>query len=872
MTVHQAKHEGERGNPSRHSSRGFPFVFPPFSAFVIRLIDLLDIAARPSDTDATAIFPCEAPTAMKRATIAVWFLGLCVTPVFADEVISAKTLTATKLATVFIKTEAKGITVSGSGFVVQKDGDSALVVTNLHVIAPKLQIDIEPDKAPPPPPRVVGKLKPRVIPRFTTRPAPRTVILTLKDATVTAVFGSGTREERSAKTEVVAVDPDNDLAILKVADVKDVPTPIVFDKASELIETATVYSLGYPFGSLLSTSKGSPGITVGKAAISSLRTNDDGELAIVQIDGALNPGNSGGPIVDPNGQLVGVAVATIKNSSGIGLAIPAETLRRDFEGRIGTIHAAASGEKGVDVEVGLIDPLGKMKSARLHYVRSSQVKGEWKKLKALEEVTGLAKVPLTIDKQLATGKFDLARPDANAELLLQVAYATGSGKELRSKIVLVTLAATAAADVPPPTPTNPSTPPTVPPRQPEVAGVPIVVRPWGNYAGKIGQPAKETIAKITDSNTSHSTGKIHLGKIYLDGDTDVAGQSFPIERQRVPDNAALIGVEVGYTNACAGILPIYRTPKGEVRGPAFGTYFQKKTAVKAKAGYAVGGILARYGLWLDGFCLVCMKSKPDGSLDVNDLYCSDWCGNYSGGAMLLGGTGAPIVGLIAGFDGAHNVNGIGLTFRPLAEGESAPNPVPQLPQRRRPTRAAGGATFPSPEVLANEEASNPARSSNPFVPWPIFNNGDTELFGNRSGPVRYLAPEGGLLIGFEFGTARNSPNVASATPIYRTMKGEEKGQPHGKVFERKLTAKAEAGYAVGGLVARDIGLYLIFMKVKADGSLDINDTRRSEWIGGHRGGSAPIVVGATGAPVIGFQATGQPNDRLAGMGLLLKRN
>jgi hypothetical protein len=97
------------------------------------------------------------------------------------------------------------------------------------------------------------------------------------------------------------------------------------------------------------------------------------------------------------------------------------------------------------------------------------------------------------------------------------------------------------------------------------------------------------------------------------------------------------------------------------------------------------------------------------------------------------------------------------------------------------------------------------------------------------------------------------------------------GQPHGKYFERKLIAKAESGYAVGGSVMRDDGFYLIYMKVKADGMLDPADTQRSEWIGGYRGG-APILLGGTGEPVIGCLTTGAANDRSFGLGLILKRN
>jgi hypothetical protein len=556
-------------------------------------------------------------------------------------------------------------------------------------------------------------------------------------------------------------------------------------------------------------------------------------------------------------------VATIKNSSGIGLAIPAETLRKDFLGRVGTIHATAAGEKGVDVEVGLIDPLGKLKSPRLQYVASSLVKGDWKKLKSLEEVSGVKKILLVVEKQIATAKLHLDRPDPNGEVLMQVVYSTAAGKEARSKIVLNEIDSTVNAA---------KRSKTLSPPQKEVAGKPIIVRPWGDFPGKIGLPVKEVTDKVTASNSSHTTDKINPGKIYVDGDTDSAGQSFPIERQQVPDKGTLIGMEVGFSNAVAAFVPIYRTPKGEIRGAALGSYFVQKILVKAKTGYAVGGILARCGLFLDGFCLVYMKTKTDGTLDVNDAYCSDWCGLYSGGPLLIGGTGAPIVGVIAGFNGAHNVNGIGLMFRPLGDGESPPNPFPDAPQRNRPRpRPAPGVIYPSPEVLANEERSNPARTSLPIVPWPIFGNGDTEIIGGRGGPVRYPAPEGALLIGFECGTVRANPSVVSLTPIYRTAKGEERGQPHGKYFERKLIAKAHSGYAVGGLVIRDDGFYLIYMKMKADGTLDLADTQRSEWIGGYRGG-APILLGGTGAPVIGFLTTGAANDRSFGVGLILKRN
>ena len=100
---------------------------------------------------------------------------------------------------------------------------------------------------------------------------------------------------------------------------KDLPKPIDTATAVEPSETMTVYALGFPFGEALSTTKGNPSLTVGKATVSSLRENERGEVVVIQLDGNLNPGNSGGPVVDAKGRLVGVATAGVRGA-GIGLA------------------------------------------------------------------------------------------------------------------------------------------------------------------------------------------------------------------------------------------------------------------------------------------------------------------------------------------------------------------------------------------------------------------------------------------------------------------------------------------------------------------------------------------------------------------------
>src|SRR5205085_9900747 len=111
----------------------------------------------------------------------------------------------------------------------------------------------------------------------------------------------------------------------KVAGVANLPHPVELSQAANLKETLPVTVFGFPFGEALAIEAGNPSITVSKGSVSSVRRNHRDEVVAVQIDGALNPGNSGGPVVDAEGRLVGIAVATIRGAN-IGLAIPAGEL------------------------------------------------------------------------------------------------------------------------------------------------------------------------------------------------------------------------------------------------------------------------------------------------------------------------------------------------------------------------------------------------------------------------------------------------------------------------------------------------------------------------------------------------------------------
>ncbi|KLE34589.1 Do family serine endopeptidase [Aurantiacibacter luteus] len=162
----------------------------------------------------------------------------------------------------------------GSGFIVSADG---YIVTNNHVVAPDARA-------------------------------------TLEEVTVTLADGT----EYTA--ELVGTDPQSDLAVLKISGSSAFPF-VRFGNSSEARVGDWVIAIGNPFGL---------GGTVTSGIVSSvLRNVGSGAYdRYIQTDAAINRGNSGGPLFDMQGNVIGINNAILSPSGGsvgIGLAIPAET-------------------------------------------------------------------------------------------------------------------------------------------------------------------------------------------------------------------------------------------------------------------------------------------------------------------------------------------------------------------------------------------------------------------------------------------------------------------------------------------------------------------------------------------------------------------
>ncbi|HVX14141.1 MAG TPA: trypsin-like peptidase domain-containing protein [Pirellulales bacterium] len=359
-------------------------------------------------------------------------LTLLVTAAGADDSLSPETMGRVKQATVYIKVVIGPLELFGSGFVVQSSGDSALVVTNDHVVTKPAVLA---------PGGYIPGLRGRD--RMALRRLQSAVATS--EPVVTVVFNSGEPNEQSIKADVLCKLAAADLAVLKVSSVKNSVTPIDFRNSPQPTETMPVFMLGFPFGESLSTNKGNPNITVGKGSVSSIRKDAAGKVVKIQIDGALNPGNSGGPVIDRQGNLVGIAVQTVQGSN-IGLAIPAGELVSVFQGTFGAptvaIKPGTSGPAAkFDLVVPKIDPTNQLRSATVHLVS-----------KALTPDPSKAGQPqLVADASARKIDLTLNGNDARAELppgttggqqiTVQVSYVNGQGASVYLEPQVITVPA-----------------------------------------------------------------------------------------------------------------------------------------------------------------------------------------------------------------------------------------------------------------------------------------------------------------------------------------------------------------------------------------------------------------------------------------------
>ncbi|MFT7465041.1 MAG: serine protease Do [Pseudohongiellaceae bacterium] len=174
------------------------------------------------------------------------------------------------------------------------------------------------------------------------------------------------------QAQVVQLDPANDVALLKVAADRPLPTAKL-GSSGDVMVGETVIAIGNPLGNASSVTAGIISSIFRDVQIPG--AHGERFRDIIQLDAAINPGNSGGPLMNVLGEVIGINWAIARDAEGIGFAIPIDrvreslmdtlfnpmvlanisvglTLEGDARGR--TVHVAAVTPGGAGAAAGLL--------------------------------------------------------------------------------------------------------------------------------------------------------------------------------------------------------------------------------------------------------------------------------------------------------------------------------------------------------------------------------------------------------------------------------------------------------------------------------------------------------------------------------------
>jgi serine protease Do len=135
---------------------------------------------------------------------------------------------------------------------------------------------------------------------------------------------------RRFQAQLIASDQVNDVAFLKISQNIKMPALLLGD-SSKIKLGQSVYAIGNVLGIFQNTV--SAGIISGLARSISARSEAFSEnlRGLIQTDAAINPGSSGGPLIDSMGNVIGINTASVTAAENIGFAIPINIIKKDLE-------------------------------------------------------------------------------------------------------------------------------------------------------------------------------------------------------------------------------------------------------------------------------------------------------------------------------------------------------------------------------------------------------------------------------------------------------------------------------------------------------------------------------------------------------------
>jgi len=167
-------------------------------------------------------------------------------------------------------------------------------------------------------------------------------------------------DKRRLAAKVVGADPESDLALLRIQAPGTLPQ-VRLGNSEQLMIGESVIAIGNPFGLSHTVTSGVVSALHRRVRAGGSQWLDD----LIQTDASINPGNSGGPLLNADGELIGINTAIYANAQGIGFAIPVNRLKRIVSdlARHGEVIPAWLGLKLQDLTPALASQFGMKQAA-----------------------------------------------------------------------------------------------------------------------------------------------------------------------------------------------------------------------------------------------------------------------------------------------------------------------------------------------------------------------------------------------------------------------------------------------------------------------------------------------------------------------------
>jgi serine protease Do len=173
--------------------------------------------------------------------------------------------------------------------------------------------------------------------------------------------------------KVVGVDPDTDIAVIKIDAPSSLPT-VKMGNSDGTEVGEWVVAIGEPFELAKTVTAG-----IISAKNRTIEPGAKGQFQhFIQTDAAINPGNSGGPLINMDGQVIGVNTAIYTQSAGyqgIGFAMPSNTVAQVYNDLIGPEHKVVRGSIGISFQPDLPAAVGRVYGFKSGVLVSSVAKG-----------------------------------------------------------------------------------------------------------------------------------------------------------------------------------------------------------------------------------------------------------------------------------------------------------------------------------------------------------------------------------------------------------------------------------------------------------------------------------------------------------------